>query len=95
MLLGATATFACGYFVSGFLMGIYLFVSLLVFRRHSNEAFSALHWRHYKNFVRLHIESDGTLAIYPVGIKRVPSEKNTLQISDIAPALIEAPIYVR
>ncbi len=94
MLIGATATFACGYFVSGFLMGIYLFVSLLVFRRHSNEAFSALHWRHYKNFMRLHIDSDGTLRIYPVGIKRVPSKK-TLQISDIAPALIEAPIYVR
>ena len=95
MLIGAAATFVSGYFVSGFLMGIYLFVSLLAFRRHANEAFSALHWRHYKNFVRLHIDSTGTLTIYPVGIRRVPSAKNKLPISEVGPALIEPPIHVR
>jgi len=95
MLIGAAATFVSGYFVSGFLMGIYLFVSLLAFRRHANEAFSALHWRHYKNFIRLHIDSTGTLAIYPVGIRKVPSGKNRLPISEVAPALIEPPVYVR
>jgi hypothetical protein len=94
MLIGAAAIFASGYFVSGFLMGIYLFVSLLAFRRHANEAFSALHWRHYKNFIRLHIDSAGTLVIYPVGIRRVPSAKNKLPISEVAPALIEPPISV-
>ncbi len=96
MLVGAAATFVCGYFVSGFLMGAYLFVSLLVFRRHANEAFSALHWRHYKNFVRLHIDREGTLAIYPVGIRRVPSRKDeSLSISELDPELIESPVYVR
>lgn len=96
MLIGAAATFGAGYFVSAFLMGFYLFISLLIFRRHSNEAFSALHWRHYKNFVRLHIDSEGTLAIYPVGIRKVPSKKDeSLSISEIAPELIEDPIYVK
>ena len=95
MLIGSAATFVSVYFVSGFLMGIYLFVSLLAFRRHANEAFSALHWRHYKNFIRLHIDSTGTLAIYPVGIRKVPSGKNRLPISEVAPALIEPPVYVR
>lgn len=96
MLIGAAATFVSGYFVSGFLMGIYLFLSLLVFRRHANEAFSALHWRHYKNFIRLHIDPAGTLAIYPIGIRRVPSKKDELpSISELAPELIEPPIYVR
>jgi hypothetical protein len=96
MLLGAAATFVCGYFVSGFLMGIYLFISLLVFRRHANEAFSALHWRHYKNFIRLHIDSSGTLGIYPIGIRKVPSAGNKhLSIAELAPELIEEPIYVR
>ncbi len=95
MLLGAAATFISGYFVSGFLMGNYLFVSLLIFRRHANEAFSALHWRHYKNFVRLQIDRQGRLTIYPIGMRKVPSKKDeSLSIAELAPELIEPPVIV-
>ena len=63
--------FAGGWVVGSFLMGLYLFVSLNVFGRHSNEAFSALHIEDFKHFVRLHIAPDGVLRIFPIGIERV------------------------
>jgi hypothetical protein len=62
-----------GYIGGSVLMGLYLLVSLNVFRRHSNEAFSSLRIQGYKNFLRLHITEDGRLTIYPIGITQVPS----------------------
>lgn len=47
-------------------------MSLNVFGRHSNEAFSALRIEDYKNFLRLHIAKDGSLTVFPIGIERVP-----------------------
>jgi hypothetical protein len=38
---------------------------------HGNEAFAPLHHMDQKNFLRLHIDGDGTLTVYPVGIDRV------------------------
>ncbi|MFN2504459.1 MAG: hypothetical protein ABR540_09565, partial [Acidimicrobiales bacterium] len=38
---------------------------------HGNEAFAALHHMDQKNFLRLHIDGDGALTVYPVGIDRV------------------------
>lgn len=38
---------------------------------HGNEAYAPLHHVDYKNFLRLHIDSEGTLIVYPVGIDRV------------------------
>jgi len=64
--------FLGGYFAGAVLMGIYLYVSLRFFRRHSNEAFSALHIADYKNFVRLHIDRRGQLTIFPIGVQKVP-----------------------
>ena len=68
----AVAIFLGGYLIGSFLMGVYLYISLRVFRRHSNEAFSSLRIPDYKNFLRLHIGRDGGLTIYPIGIERVP-----------------------
>jgi hypothetical protein len=64
--------FVLGYALSSFIMGAYLYLSLQFFRRHANEAFSALHIADYKNFLRLHIDQNGSLTIYPVGIEKVP-----------------------
>ena len=69
----ATAIFLGGYLFGPFLMGVYLYISLRVFRRHSNEAFSSLRIPGYKNFLRLHVGRDGSLTIYPIGIERVPT----------------------
>ncbi|HUR98396.1 MAG TPA: hypothetical protein VMZ26_10065 [Pyrinomonadaceae bacterium] len=98
-----TVLFVCGaggYVVGSLIMGIYLYISLHIFGRHSNETFSALKIEDYKNFLRLHIDKDG-LTIYPIKIQTVP--KNWQAKDDYftpadgdAPALIEAePIVVR
>lgn len=38
---------------------------------HGNEAYAPLHHSDYKNFLRFHIDVDGTLTMYPIGIDRV------------------------
>ena len=100
--------FGSGALVGSFLMGLYLLVSLNVFGRHSNEAFSALRIEDYKNFLRLHIAKDGSLTIFPIGIERVPRRWRAtgstspydpqLEPDDptaTAPHLIEPPVVVK
>jgi hypothetical protein len=70
--LAAAVILVLGFIVGSFIMGLYLLVSLNLFGRHGNEAFSSLGIEDWKNFVRLHINENGDLTIYPVGIKRVP-----------------------
>jgi len=60
-----------GYIIGSIIMGVYLFVSLHIRGRHDNEAFSALKIEDYKNFLRLHIDGDGKLTIYPIKIDKV------------------------
>ena len=85
------------------MLGAYLFVSLNVFGRHHNEAFSSLAIPDWKNFLRLHIDDSGALRIYPIGIDRVPrtwrpaSSGPRLVSSDrraTPPRLIEPPIVI-
>ena len=38
---------------------------------HANEAYAPLHHADDKNFLRLHIDAEGTLTLYPIGIDRV------------------------
>jgi hypothetical protein len=63
-----------GYFIGSLIMGVYLFISLHIFGRHDNEAFSALKIEDYKNFLRMHIDASGDLTIYPLKIDRVERE---------------------
>ncbi len=103
----AFAIFLGGYLVGPFLMGMYLYISLRVFRRHANEAFSSLRIPDYKNFLRLHIGREGDLTIYPIGIEKVPRVWSTVvnpspEKPQVLPGgsqpikvhLIEAPIQV-
>lgn len=78
-----------GFFVGPFIMGLYLLVSMNVFGRHSNEAFSSIAVQDWKHFIKLHVDEDGNLTIYPVGIKRVP-RKWTAQKAASGPALVPA-----
>jgi len=64
--------FVGGFLLGSLIMGAYLLLSLNVFGRHGNEAFSSLSVEDWKNFIRLHINEQGDLTIYPVGIRRVP-----------------------
>jgi hypothetical protein len=71
-LLEASALiFAGGWIVGSAIMGVYLFVSLNIFGRHHNDAFSALRIADYKNFLRLKIEDNGDLVVYPIGVEKV------------------------
>lgn len=99
--------FVGGALAGPVVMGAYLLVSLNVFGRHANEAFSSLAISDFKNFLRLQIGADGTLRIYPIKIARVPRrwrESSSAGPNDpqlepddpraTAEELIEAPITV-
>jgi hypothetical protein len=72
LLLSGLITFVLGGPVGTFILGVYLFVSIRLFRRHGNEAFSSLRNCDYKEWVRLRIRPDGTLTLFAIGIDRVP-----------------------
>lgn len=78
-------------------LGIYLLICVNLFGKHWNEAFSALRIEDYKCFLRLRITPDGTLKIYPIGLKHVPREprEGTLRNPQLEPSLIEGPIEIR
>lgn len=69
--VGSSMTFTGGYFIGATLMGIYLVISVCVFQRHGNEAFSALKIEGYKNFLRMRLDKDG-LAVWAFGLDKVP-----------------------
>lgn len=103
LLVTAGLIFAGGYAAGAVIMGLYLYISLRVFRRHGEEAYSALRTADYKHFVRLHINAQGELTIYPICVDRVPrrwresqSEGPRFAPSDrkIEPRLIEPAIRV-
>jgi hypothetical protein len=60
--------------VVGVVFGAYLYVSLNVFGRHYNEAFSALRIASYKNFVRLRLHANGDLELFAFGVDKMPGK---------------------
>jgi hypothetical protein len=66
--LGVTALH--GYLFGGLIMGFYLWVSVVVFRRHANEAFSSLCIEGWKNFLRLKVDRDG-VSVWAFGLDDV------------------------
>lgn len=68
----AALIFSGGAIIGSWIMGIYLYISLNLFGRHHNEAFSSLKIADYKNFLRFTIDQkSGNLTIYPIGVERV------------------------
>ena len=77
-------------------MGLYLLLSLNWFCVHWDEAFSALRIRHYKNFLRIRIRTDGGLTVYPIGLTYTPSDHGAeLRNPQLSPHLIEAAVSIR
>ena len=104
LLPAGAIIFVMGWIVGAIVMGLYLLISLNVFKRHANEAFSALASPDWKNFLKLRIDSDGSLTIFPIGIRRVPrrwQETNAIprfephDTNATPPALIETPIVIK
>ncbi|HRE12361.1 MAG TPA: metallophosphoesterase [Ignavibacteria bacterium] len=98
--------FALGWFFGSLNMGIYLTVSMNIFGRHDNEAFSALRIQDYKNFLRLNIDDEGTLTIFPIKIQKAARKwrfrksgeaDNSFIVPEDGsiPELIEEPIVIR
>lgn len=103
ILLSALFIAAAGWLIGSFIFGLYLLVSLMVFGRHWNEAFSALKIEDYKNFIRICIGTDGSLTIYPIGIRKVARRWRKTNVDSPAyepdgdytkPFLIEPPIHI-
>ena len=72
-LLGSLLIFIGGYLVGSLLMGLYLAISVCVFRRHGNEAFSALRIEGYKNFLRMRLDASG-VTVWAFALDRVPGD---------------------
>jgi hypothetical protein len=72
MLLTGALTFIGGALVGGLLIGIYLLVSISLFGRHNNEAFSALRVQDCKQWLRLRIDAAGVLTVWSLALDKVP-----------------------
>jgi hypothetical protein len=72
----------------GLVIGLYLMLSLNLFGANMTNAFSSLRLPNYKNFVRMKIEANGDLTVYPLGI-----DTPAAQASEVT--LIEPPIVIR
>ncbi len=79
--------------LSGVAFGLYLWVCIRWLGRHPNEAFSSLAIEDFKSFLRLRIGSDGSLTIFPIGLRNVPKndDKAPLDPHLIEPAIRIAP----
>jgi len=60
-----------GGLLGGTLIGLYLVLANRGLGIHTNEVFSCQHIPHYKHVVRLHVDPDGDLTIYPLGVPTV------------------------
>jgi hypothetical protein len=61
-----------GGLAAGFTMGAYLALAngIPKLDTHGNEAFSAQRLTSFKNFLRIHIDNEGVLRLYPIGVRR-------------------------
>ena len=71
LLISGGITFVAGGFVGSLVMGAYLLLSLQIFGRHSEQAFSSLRIENYKQWLRLKIDAQGALTVFAIGIDRV------------------------
>jgi hypothetical protein len=93
-----------GGYLSSQLFALYLFLRYSLYRRHATHAFSCQRIQDYRCFLRLRIDPDGSLTIYPIGVRKVPRRwrftlangQPTAEPLDrpIDPHLIEAPITI-
>src|SRR6185295_10922968 len=79
LLLSGLITFVLGGPAGAFILGVYLFVSIRIFGRHGNEAFSSLRIQDFKQWLRLRIDAGGALTIYAIAIDRVPRRWRSAQ----------------
>jgi hypothetical protein len=79
-----------GAALGSLVLGAYLAFCCTALKAHRNEAFSAMRRTDYKNFLRLHIDADGILNVYPLGVRKTTNNwrldpHNTAEASWLAP----------
>lgn len=72
MISAGMLVLVAGGLVGGLLIGLYLLVSISLFGRHGNEAFSSLRVQDYKQWLRLRVDPAGGLTVWSMAIDRVP-----------------------
>ncbi|KAL7538174.1 hypothetical protein ACHAXR_008335 [Thalassiosira sp. AJA248-18] len=60
--------------VAGIVFGTWLAVTLNFLSCQYDEGFSSLRMEHWKNFLRMHIDENGDLEIFAIGLPRVPKK---------------------
>ncbi len=63
-----------GSALAGTIMGIYLFIAHRIFYFHSEAAASCNRIEDYKNFLRFHLDKNGQLNVYAMGISKVEKD---------------------
>jgi hypothetical protein len=80
------AAWLAGSVIGPYLLRAYFFIARnVVHRQRGGAAFIGLKIEDYKNFLRIGINPDGTLTIFPIGIEKAGSTE---------PVLIEDPITI-
>ena len=93
-----------GGYLASQLFALYLFAAYSLFHRHATHAFSSQRLEGYRCFLRIRIDADGALTIYPIGVRKVPKRWRFV-LDDgphraepldraIEPHLIEPPIRI-
>lgn len=80
---------------SATVFGLYLVVSLFIFNRHWNEAFSSLAHEGFKSLLRFRIDGKGSLTMFPIGLDKVPDDRRDIPENPLlSPHLIEGPVPI-
>lgn len=105
-IVSALAQILIGGFAGATMFGTYLVLSDFLLGWHTNEVFVAQSIINYRNFVRMRLRPDGSLVVYPIGLREVPrkwrfalkreAHDPFYEPADrvLAPHLIEGPIVI-
>jgi len=66
LILGSTS--------AGLIIGLYLYFSHYVGHTFENEVLACRSIENYKNFLRLHINKEGNLIVFPIGVDKVEKQ---------------------
>jgi hypothetical protein len=83
-LLASAVALVLGGLVGATVVGVYLAAAIAIpgIQAHRNEAFAAARMTGYKNFLRLHIDGDGALTVYAIGIPRAVKRRDWRSVPD-------------
>ena len=104
MVIAGMTIFLVAWFAGPTIFGAFLLVSLNVFHRLGNMPFLSLRIEDYKNFLRIRLDTDGSMTIFPIGITKVAKRWKASSGGKAAkwepdgdhtpPSLIEEPIVM-